>query len=161
MTGVGRKDGWTKEMDLQILKLRDARVTWKAIAAELGRTVESCCARYRTIVPKGSRQRFVSIRRWSKEDEAVLMRLLDERRKPRQIASFMGKELQAVYSKIQHMRQPGREIHIERLPRVAVPEHCLEDRDRRMRADRDLTAMFFGDPPFSQSALGKKQRAYA
>lgn len=144
-----------------MLELRDNRMTWKAIAEHLCRSVESCCARYRAIVPKGTRPRFISKRHWTDHETATLLQLIEEDRKPRQIAEFMGKELGVIYSKIQQMRQPGRAIHIEMTPRVCVPPHCLEDRDRRMKAERDLTAEFFGDPPFSQSALAKKLEARA
>lgn len=156
-----RKDAWTKEQEQKMLELRDQRKQWKIIAYELGRTVESCCARYRAIVPSGSRKRFVSARHWTPEEEATIKLLIDEGRKPRQIALHMGRDLQVIYSKLQQMRHPGRAIHIERDPRVFVPQDCLDDRDRRRRADRDLTAEFFGDPAPGQSALDKKQGAYA
>jgi hypothetical protein len=156
-----RKDSWTKEQEQAMLELRDQRLPWKVIASDLGRTVESCCARYRAIVPSGSRKRFVSIRNWTAEEEATIKVLMDEGRKPRQIALHMGKPLQTIYSKMQHMRQPGRAFHIDLLPRVTVPQHCLEDRDRRLTAERDLTAEFFGDPAPGQSALDKRQGAVA
>jgi hypothetical protein len=73
----------------------------------------------------------------------------------------MGKTRSAVDSKIQSMRMEETRIHLERVPRVSVPEHCLEDRDRRLSAERSLTAEFFGDPAPGQSALDKRQGVYA
>lgn len=140
-----------------MIELRDQRMQWKVIAYQLGCSVESCCARYRAIVPKDSRKRFVSLRHWTPEEEATLKGLMNEGRKPRQIALYMGKELQTIYSKIQQLRGRARAIYIEMQPRLTIPQHCLEDRDRRLTAERDMTAMFFGDPAPGQSALDKKQ----
>jgi hypothetical protein len=156
-----RKDAWSPEQDQIMIELREQRKSWKEVGAILGRTVESCCARYRSVVPASRRQRFVSARYWSPEEEATLKALLEERRSPRQISHHMGKDIKVIYSKIQQLRQPGREIHIERLPRVRVPEHQLIDRDRRLAVERDITAEFFGDPPRGWSALDKKQGEYA
>ena len=144
-----------------MLELRDQRKTWKVIAAEFGRSVESCCARYRKIVPTGTRKRFVSARHWTEQETTTIIGLLNEGVRPRNIAELMGKDLQTIYSKIQQLRQPGRSVHIEMLPRVRVPPSLLEDRNRRMNAERDITAEFFGDPKPGQSALDKKQGAYA
>lgn len=156
-----RKDGWSAVDDQKIIDLRATGMAWKAIAERLGRTDQGCSARYRKLVPIGERKRYAKAMRWTEEEEATLKQLIAEGRKARQIAHFMGKELQPVYSKIQQMRQPGRQLHIELEPRIDVPEHLMEDRDRRLRAERDLTAEFFGDPAPGQSALDKKQGAYA
>lgn len=156
-----RKDGWNTDDDQKMLDLRSAGLAWKEVAERMGRTDQGCCARYRKLVPQNERKRYAKGMRWTEEEEATLKQLIGEGRKARQIAHFMGKELQPVYSKIQQMRQPGRQLHIELDPRVYVPEHIKEDRDRRMRAERDITAEFFGDPVPGQSALDKKQGAYA
>jgi len=95
------------------------------------------------------------------QDEELLEQLLAEGRSPMQIASIMGKTRSAVNSKIQSMRMDQTRIHIERIPRIEVPRWCLEDRDRRLSAERSLTAEFFGDPAPGQSALDRKQGAYA
>jgi hypothetical protein len=144
-----------------MIELRNKSVGWKEIASRLGRTVESCCARYRSCIPAHRRRRFLSSRNWTIEEETTLKNLMEEGRRPRQIALHMGKELKVIYSKIQQMRSPGREIHIPSAPRVAVPEHLLIERDRRLTADRDITAEFFGDPRPGQSALDKKMGEYA
>ena len=156
-----RKDGWTAEQDEKIVTLRGQRKSWKDVAAAVGRTVESCCSRYRTIVPPSQRKRYMSSRHWTLEEEATLKMLMNEGRKPRQIANFMGKELQVIYSKIQQLRQPGRLIHIEMDPRVHVPPEREADRARRLSAERDITSLLLGDPAPGQSALDKKQGLYA
>ena len=38
-----------------------------------------------------------------------------------------------------------------------IPEQILDDRDRRANEPRTLSQEMFGDPPFSQSALGRSQ----
>jgi hypothetical protein len=156
-----RKDAWTKEQDERLVFLRSQRLNWRAVGEQLDRTVESCCARYRAILPEEKRARFASARRWSEEDEATINRLVREGRKPRQIASYMGLPITAVYSKLQYLRQIGRQIHIQRDPRVYIPEERLIDRDRRLAAERDITSEFFGDPRPGQSALDKKMGEYA
>jgi hypothetical protein len=69
----------------------------------------------------------------------------------------MGLPITVIYSKLQYLRQIGRQIHIQRDPRVHIPQERLIDRDRRLTAERDITSEFFGDPPKTQSALYKKQ----
>lgn len=161
MAGVALDKRWTPEQDQTILSMRADRQRWRDIGEAVGRTVESCSSRYRTLVPEGKRLRYISNRRWTDEQEATIKRLLRERYSPRAIATYMGQPLQRIYSKIQAMREPGRSINVAMEPRIFVPPDREEDRRRRMEAPRDLTAEFFGDPPFSQSALAKKQGAFA
>jgi hypothetical protein len=156
-----RKDGWSAGQDHTIIELRSLGIAWKDIASRLGRTVEACCTRYRVIVPQEQRKRNSKFIRWSEDDVTTLKSLIDEGRSPQQIASFMGKNLQSIYSKIQQLRQPGRAIQIDLEPRPPVPLHILEDRDRRMRAERDLTALLCGDPAPGQSAWDKMHGAGA
>lgn len=151
---------WSKEQDQMIIALRGDKTPWNIISERVGRSVEACSCRYRKIVPK-HRQVHSRRRVWMVHDEALLEQLLAEGRSPTQIASFMGKTRRAVDSKIQSMRMDQTRIHLERVPRIEVPLRCLEDRDRRMNAERSLTAEFFGDPAPGQSALDKRQGAYA
>lgn len=139
-----------------IIELRERKLPWSDISERVGRSVEACSARYRKIVPKSSQVR-TSRRTWTADDEALLERLLTEKRTPMQIASFLGKTRSAVNSKIQSMRMDPTRIHLERIPRIEVPVGCLEDRDRRLNAEISLTAEFFGDPRPGQSALDRKQ----
>lgn len=46
-------------------------------------------------------------------------------------------------------------------PLREVPDDVLANAIRRASAPRSITAWLCGDPPFSQSALGKKQQAEA
>ena len=85
-TSPRRKDNWTAEQDETIVAMRNERYPWKDIGERLGRTIESCCARYRVIVPPGRRARFVSSRQWSVEEEQTLKQMMAEGRKPRAIA---------------------------------------------------------------------------
>ena len=140
-----------------MIALREQHTPWNDIADRLGRTVNSCCSRYRAILPESERARFGSGNRWSDQDEATLIKLVAEGRKPRHIANFMGIDIKVVYSKLQHIRKERKVVHFEPMrPRAIIPEHCLIDRDRRMHAERDITAEFFGDPRPGQSALDKK-----
>lgn len=89
------------------------------------------------------------------------MEMLRLRMKPREIAAALGKRSRTVQNKIQYITNSRRVIHAEPTNRVWAPPHILEERDRRMKAERDITAEFFGDPRPGQSALDKKQGAYA
>ena len=142
-----------------IIELRASNLRWNDIAEQVGRSVEACCARYRTIVPIESRVRFQRYG-WSVRDTAKLEQMLADGIAPKYIASQLRKTRSAVYSKIQDMKE-DRRIHLERISRVHVPERCLEDRDRRLNAEMDLTSEFFGDPRPGQSALDKRQRVSA
>lgn len=104
------------------------RLPWKEIGARINRTVESCCARYRALIPAHQRMRFAG------------------QRKPQ--------------AEITVSKNPRRFHFDVQLKREAPPER-LADRDRRMAAVRDITSEFFGDPRPGQSALDKKQAAYA
>lgn len=162
MAGVKIKDRWTAEQDDLIISLRGERRPWSEVARLAGRSVEAVTSRYRVLVPEAKRIRYQSLRHWSDEDKATLARMLEEKKSKREIAATLGRTVSMVHSMIYYQRCYNvRDIHLERVPRVHVPEDREEDRRRRMEAPRDLTAEFFGDPPFSQSALAKKQGAFA
>lgn len=151
-----RTDGWRPEEDRKIIELRALGFPWKDIAERISRTADGCSNRYRRIFPQEERRTIRKGARWTPAEEAQIKTLRDDGVKPRAIAALMGKELQAVYSKIQQLRQPGRGIDIEMEPRVWVPPHLLVDRDQRARAERDLTSLLCGDPAPGQSALDKR-----
>ncbi len=46
---------------------------------------------------------------------------------------------------------------ISKIPYIAVPPHVIEDRNRRINADRGVNQLILGDPVFEQSALYKKR----
>lgn len=156
-----RKDRWLPQQDETIVTMRNAECSWKDIADRVGRTVEACSNRYRNLVPAQSRRRFSTRRRWSDADVATLKRLLDEGKIARDIAPIMGVPVRVVHAKIEYMRRPSREIFTNVTPRIYVPPSRMEERDRRMAAERDITAELFGDPRPGQSALDKKQGAFA
>lgn len=159
-----RKDGWNEEDDQKIIDLRSKSLSWKEIAEKVNRTTagahrtaEGCSARYRKILPKDERPRVYNTgERWSTKDVDGLKSMIQQRMKSMDIATVLGKSLRSVQNKIQYLAQPRQVVHVELPARVSVPPHILEDRDRRMAAERDLTAQFFGDPPFSQSALASR-----
>lgn len=146
---------WTPEQDQMIIDLRADKKPWKEISRRVGRSVEACSFRYRRLVPTEKRFRFVAKRMWSDEDDVTLGTFLDERRTVIQIARLMKRTKAVIYYRIDMLRNPIGNHPID--PKIHVPMHLVEERDRRYAAERDLTAMFFGDPPFSQSALGKRE----
>lgn len=156
-----KKIKWTAEQDQMIIRLRSEQVQWNDIAERVGRTIESCCARYRALVPAGARARFKTSKRWSPEDEAELKRLIGERKRVPEISRIMSRSPVSIQNKIEYIRRQGRPMHFVPVSRVDVPPACEVDRERRYAAERDLTAMFFGDPRPGQSALDKKQGAFA
>lgn len=150
---------WSKEQDQMIIALRGDKTPWNEISERVGRSVEACSCRYRKILPQARRVR--SFRRiWTAADEALLEQLVAEKVSPVRIAAKMNKTRGAVNSKIQAMRMDQTRMHFERVPRIEVPQRCLDDRDRRLGAELSLTAEFFGDPRPGQSALDKKQGAF-
>ncbi len=40
---------------------------------------------------------------------------------------------------------------------LVPPPHVIEDRNRRLEAERGINQLILGDPPFEQSALYKKR----
>lgn len=158
---AARKDAWLPEQDQAIVDLRGKELPWKTIAQEVGRSVEACCNRYRTIIPLEQRTRFATSKRWTVGDEATLKRLISEGKPPRQIAIEMGRARSCIYSKINYTAKIGTKVHVEYVARVFVPPACLEDRERRLAAVRDITSLLCGDPAPGHSALEKRQRAMA
>lgn len=159
--GPRSKIPWTAEQDKMLVELRAQRMPWVAVAARVGRSLEACCGRYRTITPKESRKRYVSVRSWSVDEETLLHSLVAEKKPILEIARTLGRTRSMVHSKIYYDERPQRRVHIEMIPRVFVPPDREADRVRRMAAERDLTGEFFGDPAPGQSALDKKQGAFA
>lgn len=158
MAGVKIKDRWTAEQDALIVSLRDERRPWSEVARLAGRSVEAVTARYRALVPTAKRIRYQSLRHWSDEDKATLARMLEEKKSKREIAATLGRTVSMVHSMIYYQRFYNvRALHIERVPRVHVPEERAADRDRRLAAERSITSMFFGDPAPGQSALDKRE----
>lgn len=169
-TAEDRKDGWSQDDDRLVVELRARGQSWKDIATQINRassgafnrTADACSQRYRRLLPKDQRPNvYNSGDRWSEEEEARLMEMVRQRMKPREIAEVLGKRTRTVQNKIQYVTNVRRVLYAEPTDRVWTPPHLLEDRDRRMKAERDITAEFFGDPRPGQSALDKKQGAFA
>lgn len=156
-----RKDEWTASQDQTIIEMRQNGLAWKEIADRVGRTVDGCCQRYRKLLPKGSR--FVrNLTRWSDAELSILDDLLSNGKTAKYIEAAMNKPIKVVHARIQYGRRiHARKLHTHLVSRVYVPPARLEDRDRRMAAEMDLTSEFFGDPRPGQSALDKKQGAFA
>ncbi len=168
-SAADRPDGWCPEDDSKLIELRAQGLPWKEIAWRINhgstcvnRTADACSGRYRKIVPHKQRSRFYNTHdRWSSEDEERLARMMRQRMKPREIAAAIGKSSRAVHNKINYVRNPRHAAQIDTDTRVWAPPHLLEDRDRRMMAERSITAFILGDPAPVQSALDKKQGAFA
>lgn len=162
-TAQDRKDGWTLQDDNKLIELRSIGMPWKSIADRIGsRTPNGCSSRYSKLVPVEYRIRFHNTGiRWTAEEEARLLVLVAEGRRPQEIAIILGKHVKSVYHKTQYVKHPWISVAIEPEPRPWTPPHLIEDRDRRMKAERTLTAMLCGDPRPGQSALDKKQGAFA
>lgn len=157
---ANRNDAWSAEEDAAVIALRADQFAWDVIAERVGRSVHACGARYRQLLPVDSRPKFSRAKRWSSEDEKILMGLLAQNKTNKQISEAMGRSRKEVYSKVEYITRMGKKkVHTVLTPRVSVPVERLEDRERRMAAERDLTAEFFGDPRPGQSALDK--RAFA
>lgn len=156
-----RKDAWSSKQDETLIALRKERLPWKSIAERLGRSVESCCGRYRALLPQEERLYYRTNRRWTPADEVTLRGLMEEKKSLDEIADIMKVPRKSVYNKIEYLNRPTRTIHFERSSKVYVPPAREADRLRRMAAEMDITAEFFGDPRPGQSALDKKQGAHA
>ncbi len=168
LTSEIHKYKWSSEDDRQIIELHDQGLSWKAVAdrinrtAQIKRTGSGCSGRYKRLVPKGQRTLVKNCGlRWTADEEAHLDELLRQRARPKEIAAILGKPVRAVNNKIQYKRDPRRTSHVEHQMRIWVPPHLVEDRDRRARAERNLTALLCGDPAPGQSALDKRQGAFA
>lgn len=145
---------WTKEQDATILSMRAKLLPWKAIAERAVRTVESCTARYRALLPSQARVRGRGSKRWSEEELGTLDQLIAQHKTVSEIAAQMNKTKKVVHAKIEYINRPVRKRADARL---FIPPSRLEDRDRRMAFERNITAEFFGDPRPGQSALDQRE----
>lgn len=151
---------WTPELDAQLLKLRSVdHEKWTVIEQEVGRPLATCQARYMKITDPLTRPSVVRRSTWSADDEARLMHMrFAERRKVIEIAVIMKRTRLSIDSKLRQMTSSPRLRTYTTSPRArTIPQDRLDDRDRRLIADRDITSVFFGDPPPGQSALDHKR----
>ncbi len=153
-----RKNAWSREQDETILTMREQQFPWKIISERTGRTIEGCCARYRALLPVDQRKTYRTSKRWSDEDILTLERLMSERKTMPQIVAEMNMPRKVIYSKMEYMRRPSRMVFTDLSTRVLVPLSRLQERDRRMNADRTITAELFGDPRPGQSALDRREQ---
>lgn len=158
MANTKSKTWGSPEADADLIRMRNAeQLSWPKIAAAFNCSKTNCSARYKAIVSPEDQIQFSSGARysWSVEDAETLHRLrYDEKKSFLEIAAIFGMTLGQVTSKLERMRVPQKRIHFEKnTARFFIPQRTLDDRDRRMKAERDLTAEFFGDPPPGFSAL--------
>lgn len=158
---ANRRDAWKPEEDAVLLNLRRDRIAWADVARKVGRSVHSCWDRYKRIAPK-DRPRYARQKGWTEQEKATLHRMRGEGKSPKEIAATLGRTVSMVHSMMYYERSfVTRQFKIENTPRVWVPPDREADRDRRMAAERDITSLFFGDPAPGQSALDKRQSAFA
>lgn len=154
---ANRNDAWSAEEDAAVIALRADQFAWDVIAERIGRSVHACGARYRQLLPVDSRPKFSRAKRWSSEDEKILMGLLAQNKTNKQISEAMGRSRKEVYSKVEYITRMGKKkVHTVLTPRVSVPDHVLADADRRANAPRTISAFVLGDPPMGFSALDKR-----
>lgn len=105
-----------------------------------------------------------SQQRWTAEETARVEMLLQRKETPSRIAALIGRSYCSTRQKIVRMTTPKSFYYIGSGPvwkdriveHVIVPAEVEEDRSRRINEPRTLTMTLFGDPPLSQSALGKR-----
>lgn len=150
---------WTPEADADLIRMRSVdRETWTAIAAIFGLSKTTCQTRYVSIVPLDQQVTIKARFKWSNEDANRLHALRHgEKKTLGEIAAIFGMTVGQVSSKLERMRVPQKRIHFEaKNSSFIIPQRCLDDRDRRRDAQRDLTGQFFGDPPRGFSALDQR-----
>ncbi len=144
---------FTPAQDAAIIELRRQRISWPKIADQLGRMPEACRSRFKRLVPKEERRKTSRLDMWTDEENATLARLVAEGKPSREIAAILNRPLHGTKSKIQYQKTGP----LKRGPTTAVaPPECIAERERRLSAPRDLTAIFMGDPPKGYSALDRK-----
>ena len=99
---------------------------------------------------------------WTTEEDQLLILHRGQGKTSREIAAFIKRAPHAISARWRyiHLSDEQREIENQRkraaikeiIPvtrieqRITVPDHVLADRERRLMAERSLTAAFFGDP---------------
>jgi hypothetical protein len=158
---VGSQILWSPADDAELLRLRHVEQRpWGYIASVLNSSRTACHRRYNKITEPESRPALLRRSSWQDQDEAELKRLSGEGKKPSEIAAIMGRSIPAVEAKLFRMRNYAPRVHHERAsPATVVSQSALDDRNRRMMAQRSLTAQFFGDPEPGRSALDQRRLA--
>ncbi len=157
------KPTFTPEQDSTLIELRRERVSWPKIANRLGRHPEACRSRFNKLVPNPDDRRITSrLDMWTVEEVQTMERMLADGKSAKDISIFLNRPLYGVRTKIQYQKVAAIRTEIGKVkPHERAPDERIAERDRRLSAHRDLTAIFMGDPPFHYSALGKKLAAEA
>lgn len=97
------------------------------------------------------------LRTWTPEETALAMKMLDERAPEHEFIEKLGRTRNCVRAKRDRMQflSATRSV-VEQPGKITVPLEVWIERSRRLYSPRSITARLCGDPPFHQSALGKK-----
>lgn len=153
------KDTFTPHQDRALLALREKRMSWPDISKQIGRSAEACRARFYKIVPNQEARRKTSrLDMWTEEEMATLDRLCVEGRSSKEIAVILNRTFYAVRAKISYCNSARARANSSMAGNVRVPPELIAERNVRSAARRDLTAVFFGDPPQGYSALDRKRQ---
>jgi len=132
---------WTPEEDNILRTKLHEGVEQKAIAILLGRSVPSVKWR-RKLLLLGSLPKSGS-RPWTAKETEVARKLLRENASDATIRATIGRTKFACYDRLKRLGQP---FTAPVRPQITIPDHVLEDRNRRYMVARDLTAVLMGDP---------------
>lgn len=97
-------DAWTEAMDEQLrVRYYERGQSFVQIAEAMGRTDESCRSRARRLGWEPSYE----LTRWTDAEDAALAALVKAKVGPKRIAAEVGRSLQAVYHRMDHLRLAG------------------------------------------------------
>lgn len=145
------------------LRTKHPEMTVKEIARQLG-----CLTGYvRATISRANAEPKVykrpgCLHGWTKEEDDKLKSMRAEKQRWKLVSRELGRPLSTCAARYRELMQEkiGSRLNVVERPRV-IPDEVVADAIRRNTEPRDITSEFFGDPPFSQSALAKKQGAYA
>lgn len=107
------------------------------------------------------------IRHWTKEEDAKLIELRALGVKTEDMPLHIDRSYEAIKARTTFLKLPAKKpapMTVRAVRRVQpdlcgnfyVPPEVIEERDRRMMAERDLTGLLCGDPPKGFSALERR-----
>ena len=169
-----RNAPWIPEEDTRLLNLKAKGLSYRELAESLGRTFSGVRERLRWLgmnEDQRAHTRFIknrnrlgkratSSRFWTAQETELAEKLIAENATNPIFQSLLGRSKQACRDRISRVNNSNRgdvgPSFANGLPPMNIPAHVIEDRNKRLMAQRSITSLLMGDPPEGYSAREKR-----
>lgn len=146
---------WTAEEDRELLAFVGTGQRYHILARRLKRTETAISMRLLVVDPDKKARPARAV--WTADHVELAKKLLKERASNEIFVRLLGHTIHQARQKLVRLAYHERRLANDPVkPAIIVPPEVIEDRNRRLMADRDLTAALMGDPPRGYSALERR-----